>query len=320
MKHLLYIALIIIGLAACNRRPDNVLSSSKMEKVLYDYHLAQAMISNIHGDSVSLKGQHYIDAVFDKHNITKEDFDSSIIYYNRHADKLKKIYDHLDDKFAKANEETQFETGNNDMVLVFSTTGDTANIWTGNSLIMLRSKNTHSTESFTLYADTSFHKHDQFILTLNPSFFKESLDDRDITLNIALSIHHKNGEVTSLTRQIANSGRQQYTLKTKEDSEIKSVTGHFYYYGKDNRRNFCVIDNIALIRIHEKDSKSEKMPESEMMKDSIFEDTLTNSEPTKRLTPEEMRLQNKTEKTLRIEHAPAVRTPNTLGPRRRVVK
>ena len=108
------------------------------------------------------------------------------------------------------------------------------------------------------------------------------------------------------TRLINNNGLQQLTLQTSKDEDIKSVTGFFYYKGKKTTRNLCLIDNISLVRMHEKAAE----PTAEA----------TDSMPKpveRRLSPEELRQQNKSDEHINIQRAPSVRTPNSIGPRRR---
>ena len=59
-KHLSHLlALLLLGLlCACKPgTPRDVLSESKMEEVLYDYHLAQALAKTAQGDSVAITPQ-----------------------------------------------------------------------------------------------------------------------------------------------------------------------------------------------------------------------------------------------------------------------
>ena len=76
--------------------PDDVLSQGKMEDILYDYHLALAMVQNEGGDET----QRFIykDAVLRKHDVTSAEFDSSMVYYMRHTDKMYTIYKNLSDR------------------------------------------------------------------------------------------------------------------------------------------------------------------------------------------------------------------------------
>lgn len=319
MKRLLYIVILLAVLCACDKGQKNVLSASKMEDVLYDYHIAQAMLSQMRQDSAQKVCDDYLNAVFKKHNVTEEEFDSSIVYYNRNSTELMKIYNNLDTRFADANEKAQLLTGNNDMITLLSNGGDTTNIWNGPKILLLRNKDILCTESFTILADTSFHKSDQFMLTFTPSFIKENKEDRDITLNVGFRVGYKDGKSSVITRQISYNGVQSLTIKADEEAGIENISGYFYYYGKEKRRNLCVISNVSLIRMHINEAPVPETEADSVKADSIKADTLMK-EPVKRMTPEEIRLQNSQGKTLKIQTAPTIRRPNSIGPRRRTNK
>ncbi|GHT02519.1 hypothetical protein AGMMS49525_06120 [Bacteroidia bacterium] len=97
---------LIIGcvllLTACNGRPGHVLSESKMEDILFDLHLAENAISDnfaiFAGDSV--RKQQLLNSVFDKHKVTEQKFDTSLIWYNAHLDKFLKINEHISQRYA----------------------------------------------------------------------------------------------------------------------------------------------------------------------------------------------------------------------------
>lgn len=309
------VLLLLILFAACDDHPQNVLSRGKMEDVLYDYHIMQGVVNDLPAEEREAKGQDYMNAVFEKHGITEAQFDSSIVYYNRHTKDLHKIYSNLKERYTAVNEEIQLVNGNNDMMSIFSTGGDTTNLWNSAKLLTLRNKELLNKESFTIHADTSFRRRDQFILTLSPVFIKERREDYDINLHVGMSVLYASGKHIGTTRVINNDGTQQLTLQTNNDEDIKSITGFFYYKGKKESRNLCLIDNISLIRMHEKEP--EKVEVADTVKaDSIATDTL--SKPVeRRLTPEERRLQNQSGEHIKIQSAPSVRTPNSIGPRRR---
>ena len=309
------VLLLLILFAACDDHPQNVLSRGKMEDVLYDYHIMQGIVNDLPAEEREAKGQDYMNAVFEKHGITEAQFDSSIVYYNRHTKDLHKIYSNLKERYTAVNEEIQLVNGNNDMMAIFSTGGDTTNLWNSAKLLTLRNKELLNKESFTIHADTSFRRRDQFILTLSPVFIKERREDYDINLHVGLSVLFASGKHIGTTRVINNDGTQQLTLQTSKDEDIKSITGFFYYKGKKESRNLCLIDNISLIRMHEKEP--EKVEVADTVKtDTIATDTLPQPVE-RRLTPEERRLQNQSGEHIKIQSAPSVRTPNSIGPRRR---
>ena len=154
MLKVLLIIILVVCTLSCDNSSDKVVSKSKMEQVLYDYHLAQALVSTL-SEEERYKAEMYIESVYEKNGITHEEFDSSMVYYNRHADELKDIYNNLHDRFAVINEKLQLQTGNNEM-MTFSENGDTTNIWGGKKLIVLRNKEILNKEIFTIKADTKW--------------------------------------------------------------------------------------------------------------------------------------------------------------------
>ncbi len=316
MKHILpIIVLFIFILSSCDDTPKGILSRGKMEDVLYDYHIMQGIIDQLPSEEREEKAQDYINAVYEKHGITEAQFDSSIVYYNRHSKELHKIYANLKERYTVMNDEIQLVNGNNDMMAIFATGGDTTNLWNSAKLLTLRNKPLLKNESFTILADTSFRRQDQFILTLSPVFIKERREDYDITLHVGLSVQYTNGKYIGTTRSINSDGIQQLTVQTSSEDDIKSITGFFYYRGKKTSRNLCLIDNISLVRMHAKESEYTD-PIDTLKADTIVMDTMSQSAK-RRLTPEELRQQNKTGQHINIQSAPSVRTPNSIGPRRR---
>lgn len=319
MKKLVFVIVsLLFALVACDDRPDNILSRSKMEDVLFDYHITQGLIEQLPLDQRESKAREYINAVFEKHGICEADFDSSAVYYNRHAKDLYKIYSNLNDRYAKMNEELQLQNGNNDMTTVFIGGGDTTNIWNAPRLVMLRNKELLNHESFTIHADSTFHQHDQIIMRFTPVFINDNQgSNRDVQLNVGLSIVYKDGKSVSTTKLYNYGDWQQIMLKAEEDKDIMSITGFFFYKGKKDVRNVCFVSGIELIRMHELEKQPEEEKTDSVATDSVNTDTIVPETPAHRYTPEELRKVNSSGKSIKIETAPSVRTPNTIGPRRR---
>ena len=80
-------------------------------------------------------------------------------------------------------------------------------------------------------------------------------------------------------------------------------------------RNLCLIDNISLVRMHAKEVEHTESADT-ITADTIIADTITRPIE-RRLTPEDFRQQNRTGKHINIQTAPSVRTPNSIGPRRK---
>lgn len=317
MKKILFFVLALVAIAACeDSRPLDILSMGKMEDVLYDYHIAQSMIEQLPYEQREKLSQAYVDAVFEKHSITETEFDSSLVWYNRHATDLVKIYNNLQGRFEEDNQKLSLTTGN-EVMAVMSQNGDTTNIWSGAKMFVLRSKAGINRECFSFDADSSFRKQDHFMLICQPNIICENADDHDNYINIGLTVMYKDGESSGSSLRAMSKGETRINVYAKEGKEIASVNGYFYYKGKDDLRNLAVVSGIGLIRMHtiEEERKVEKL-------DSITHDSLPVVQPQKvrqHLSPEEMRRQNQSEEKIKIKAAPEVRTPNSYGPRRRTV-
>ncbi|WP_165023367.1 DUF4296 domain-containing protein [Dysgonomonas sp. ZJ279] len=69
--------------ASCSRKPSNVLDEEKMVDVLYDVQMAQAIYNSYDQNLNTLeKKDALIAGVLEKHNITKADLDSSLVWYS----------------------------------------------------------------------------------------------------------------------------------------------------------------------------------------------------------------------------------------------
>jgi hypothetical protein len=92
--------LCILFFSACatgdDASPENILPKEKMAKVMVDMQLLEASLNlnNFHGQKVDHTGSIAslnLD-VFRKHDITKDQYDSSFEYYCRHPQELSEVY------------------------------------------------------------------------------------------------------------------------------------------------------------------------------------------------------------------------------------
>jgi hypothetical protein len=91
---LLCYVLCLILLSGCVR-PWGVLSHDEMVAVLFDVHLVEAAMKVVDAQAKRIEKQEYYNSVFEKHNITKQQFDKSLNWYSSKPHKLMAIYDDL---------------------------------------------------------------------------------------------------------------------------------------------------------------------------------------------------------------------------------
>ena len=93
----------VAGLQACSNR-SGALSDKKMENVLYDIHIADAEIENDYrlfsnNQYRETRRTQMYDAVFEKHGITRQTFDTSLVWYSGRLDRFTKIYERIDERY-----------------------------------------------------------------------------------------------------------------------------------------------------------------------------------------------------------------------------
>ena len=336
MRSLPFISLIIatlIILASCDDRGDGVLSKKKMEDVLFDYHLAQAMTFGLTGEQHD-RTDEYIAAVMQKHHITYEQFDTSLIYYNRHPDDLSDIYDNLRTRYSRIDEQLQYSTGNHDMRTAYTPGGDTAEVWSGPQLYILRPNPYNNLQTFSLKADTSFWPNDRLHLKANIDFVREDMNDENLYLITAITLHFTDGTTTSNVRTQSYPALTELQVNNSEMKPIERVSGYFFITSTSTTRQLAVIRNLSLMRYHtiSRERATSQLPPLDagsratdsLNTDSLSADSATPTKPRRphipALNPDQKRNQNiDTLHDVKIIEQPAVRTPNSIGPRRRNV-
>ena len=327
-KGYIFLLIMAMGIASCSTRPEGVVSKSKMKDVLYDYHLAQGLIMNLPVDS-SFMAQAIYDAVYENNGITETQFDSSMIYYQRHMDDLKDIYNEVKNRLTEEEKSIQLKIGNSEM-MVFTEGGDTADIWMGSQLYALRYSDMLNKAQFHLKCDTTFHRYDKFLMKATTMFVRDNKEDRNHYLTLCLSLKYKNNRIVSNIQHVSNDGPVQINLTAVDDEDLAAVSGFFYYEGKPGGRNIGFVRDISLLRMHDRVKEAE-------MADTVQVDTLevdsvaTDSadiaipidtvEREQVLTPEEKRAKalehSQQGEKVQIRKAPEVRTPNQVGKRRK---
>lgn len=262
----------LIFLSSCDSRPGGIPSSGKMERLLYDYHKTQASLEVASLES-STENEKYMLAVLDKYGLDSEMFDSAMVWYNAHPDKLRAIYRNIEARLKAEDDELQAQVGTSEMTAIYDAGGDTTNLWTGVSLITLRPDKLQNLEKFTLKADTSYHKKDRFILNADIKLIKEDRNSIGYVI-MSLSIRTKEGKVYSQTSQTSTSNIERVEISQSSDSEISEVSGFFYYKSDNKTKSLCVITGISLIRMHIPEE-----PADTTSLDSLVIDSLEDNKP-----------------------------------------
>ena len=276
----LTLIVLCMCLASCKPGvPRDVIQPDKMEKILYDYHVAQGL-SQEDFENRDYNDRLYRLAVFKKHRITEAEFDSSLVYYMRHTEQLHAIYKKLSDRMNKEALALGASTSELNRYTL-SNTGDTANIWTGDINAMLIPYAPYNKISFVIPADTAFYKGDKFLMGLSAKFLYQE-GSRDAVLSMA--VRYNNDSISARTIHMSSNNNYTVEIDDRDTLGVKEIRG-FILLTKDKNASattlkLMLLDNIHLVRFH-KDMKNTNPEE--------VEDEDSNNHPQKespkRLTP-----------------------------------
>ena len=129
----------VLLLLSCER-PLGVLSEKQIEAVLFDIHIAEAEISNNQMDfRTDRQRQELYASVFEKHKITREQFDTSLVWYGKNLSKYLDIYDRLSKRYSILSDSIAARIDRQNMPTVDADSG-LVNLWKMPSALMLTSQ------------------------------------------------------------------------------------------------------------------------------------------------------------------------------------
>lgn len=262
-RNLIYgLVLLLVGcsIAGCGRKvPRNVIQPEAMENLLYDYHLATLMSADL-DFSEKYKKKAYLEYVFEKHHVTEEQFDSSMVWYTRHTDQLVAIYGNLKQRFETARGYITSQGGNQGGQIVVSFAGDSVDIWQDRTVYWLSTYPLTNKIVFNLHADTTFHPSDILELSADFNFLpRKSATGKAV---MGLCFYFKNDSTYGITRTINASGLQK--LRVQQDSlfDINNISGYIYYMNSEEEEATVLLNDIRLMRYHDKTKRNVFRPDS----------------------------------------------------------
>ncbi len=275
--HLFSVLFGVFCLVACHvERPKTVMSDAKMEDVLYDYHLAKALGEELPGVRENYKQVMFMEAVFEKHGITKADFDTSMVWFSRNPEVLAKIYDNVKVRLKSVRANINKLVALRNEKTTESLAGDSVDVWIGHYIYQLTGAPLDNKIAFNLPSDSNFYDRDTLQWTVRFRFHGGAPDSIYAPLMAMQIVYEKdeNDTVIGTIRRIKQEGIDTLTLFADTLGSIKEVNG-FIYYPEQKTRRILTADCISLMRYHALDSLSiDSLAVDSLLADSLKGDSL----------------------------------------------
>ncbi|MCD8284920.1 MAG: DUF4296 domain-containing protein [Prevotellaceae bacterium] len=299
------LSLIVFLAAACTVGvPHWVIPQGKMERILYDYHLAQGMAEASGGSDPSTDRSVLVAQVFAKYGISEEDFDTSMVWYSAHSERLVEMYQHVDDRIQREAASLGVDAAD-DVYAHLTSYGDTALIWTTTN-VCLRNTATGNLETYTIHADSTFMPGDTYALRFKSRFVTEDGRQEGYALLIA---RYEGDTLASVTSRMGGDFETNIEIAQSALTDTARLTllqVVFYFpYDETNRSQFRLWMARQPMLIRFRHTTEELAPEDEEEQaDTISNtqgDTLQGEQPSgERLSPRQMRDSHEGERTINV--------------------
>ena len=248
-----YILLLIMGavISSCSKEiPDDIIQPAEMEEILYDYHLAVSLGTDLPNMGIPER-QALKNYALEKHQVSRALFDSSMVWYTRHTNFLYEIYSQLDKRYTMAETRMKTQINKRSGQIEISLSGDSVDVWSDRDLYWLSTSNLTNKVTFNLKADTTFRSLDALALEANFTFFdSDSISSTQAVVGLNLTL--KNDSIHSLIQKVNTSGPQRFYLKSTTEGAFNNVTGFIYCTAPDSIRGNVLVSGIRLMRYHDK--------------------------------------------------------------------
>lgn len=252
MNKAVWLLLVLFSLLACKPSvPSDYIQPGEMEDILYDYHVGKAIaqLEDANREQREYDQVLYLNAVLRKHGVTKADFDSSLVYYYTRADRFEDIYKKVAKRLGDEALNLGASEGEVSRFATLNATGDTANVWEGNSSVLLMPYPPYHRMSFHQKADTTYRKGDSFMLSMMVDFIYQTGSKDGIA---CLNIRYDNDSIVSRVNHVTVSGLSQLRITNNDTIHaVKDIYGYLYLgRGNDDSSTLKLmfIRNIQLVR------------------------------------------------------------------------
>lgn len=238
---------ILLALVSCNHQREGVLSKAQMTDLLVDVHKSEAVIALNYSKFPNDSTKRIIrEAVFERHNITQAQFDSSLVWYGNHIEDYMEIYDQVIERLNKENEEIKTLIAQ-DNTQILTRAGDTVDIWKRERAHIFDAGKRENVFAFDIMADENFFHNDRFILKIHAI----NVPKDNNKPHTYLAVRHDEQNINYNWGNIEKEGWNE--LKVQCDSSIRMNTVYGYIAMPERADGHIMyIDSIVLLRIHEK--------------------------------------------------------------------
>lgn len=227
-----------MALTACDNTPDHVIKPRDMAELLADIHKSEGVIDlngvKYRADSTrrSLKA-----SVFERHGVTEEQFDTSLIYYGHNLEKYIEVYDATIEILQK--ELTAIDAISEGERVHVAVVGDSADAWSDSRTARFSANMPSEQLRFALRSDENSEKGDLYT-------WRFYLTNAVSPLRWVMAADYTDGSVDYIYSTAGSEGWQQLALQTDSAKSLRNLRG--YVMCVPGPEEVVWLDSISVIR------------------------------------------------------------------------
>lgn len=237
---------ILLIFAACSNRPKGVLDQEDMVNLLTDMHkLDGALVERglmFSNDTTKTK---YYNFIFAKYNITKANFDSSLVWYTKKPQEFNNIYNKV--LINLSLQEKEVKSGKYHFIDSVELAKVKSELWRRRNKYELTKDSTRTKLDFEV-VDPSLLYGDVYILRF---LLRIAPEDSCTKQHISVRLNYQNGKVDSAFAVAHHDSLlRRYTIKlpATRKLKIKSISGELLGSKAYKGKLHATVDSISLIR------------------------------------------------------------------------
>ncbi len=247
----LTLALLLSVVVACDQAPDGIIPESKMEKLIVDLEMADSYIG-MHNEEFPNDSMRLVlkQSIFQKHGVTPEMYDSSLVWYARNMETYVKVYEGAARRLSEMRDDASKEASRMpaqpmgpaaEVHHSYAATGDTADIWQGARRWMFTSGMRSGFVTFDLKPDEEYAKGDRYVMHLKAKPVRSGM-------RLFLAVDYSDGATGYVNRFSCSDGWNELTLQSDSSRMVRRVYGYIFYNMLPG--DIAYADSISLVRTH----------------------------------------------------------------------
>lgn len=235
--------LTVIITVSCSSRPSYVLSKEDMAQLLADIHVGESVVeTSSRALSTDSARQAFLQAIYDRHGVTREQVDSSYSWYGYHMDKYMEVYDRtveiLEHRLEKARDlagasaegatETQIDLQ-----------GDSVDVWPGIRWRKFSPNMPNSVLTFSVPSDRNWENGDVYTL-------RGKVMGGNHPLIVTIASEYADGRQDYRSATLPGEGWQELTFVLDSARNAVRVWGTISYETSPGETAY--LDSISLYR------------------------------------------------------------------------